>query len=234
MPKGKNYTEALKALPKEPITTIAEAVKLVKETSKTKFAGTAELHCNLGIDPKQAEQAIRTVMVLPHGTGKKLKIAAVVGDEEVKAAKAAGAEAAGLEDLIEELGKGRFKYDIIIATPDSMKKLGKIAKVLGQKGLMPNPKSGTITTDVTKTLDELARGRVEIRNDKEGNVHTVFGKSDFKEAELENNLKAVLGAIRDAKPSNSKGVFIKSATVTSSMGPAIKLNVNAILEDMAK
>lgn len=225
---------AFKSIQEKPFYNLSEAIKLVKESSSVKFDATAEVHLNLGIDPKQADQTVRSTIVLPHGTGKKLKIAAVVNDDKVKAAKDAGAASAGLEDLIAEFEKGKFDYDVVVATPDTMKKLGKVAKTLGQKGLMPNPKSGTVTDDIEKTLQELSRGRVEFRNDKEGNLHSIFGKVSFKEDELENNLKALLLAIRDSKPSGAKGTFIKSITLTSTMGPGVKVDVNEALAAISK
>jgi len=231
---GKRYKSALNALKEKPTYGLSEAIKLLGQAGATKFDGTAEIHFNLNIDTKQADQTVRTTVVLPHGTGKKLKIAAVVSDDKVKAAKEAGATAAGMEDLIAEFGKGKFDYDIVVAMPDVMKNLGKVAKVLGQKGLMPNPKSGTVTTDIEKTIEELSRGRIELRNDKEGNVHSIFGKVSFKEEELENNLKAILQAMRDNKPSGVKGTFIKSITVCTTMGPGIRLDVNEVMGSLSK
>ena len=231
---GKNYKKALESLQGKTTYNAPEAIKLLKETSATKFDSTAEIHLNLNIDTKQSDQTIRSTVILPHGTGKKLKIAAVVPDDKVKSAKDAGAVSAGLEDLIAEIEKGKFDYDVIVATPDVMKNLGKVAKVIGQKGLMPNPKSGTVSPDIAKTIEELTRGRIELRNDKEGNVHSVFGKMSFKEDELENNLKAFLQAIRDAKPSGAKGTFIKSITVCTTMGPGIRLNVNEVMGSLSK
>ena len=209
---GKKYKSAADALKDKPASNLSEAVKLLKETSATKFDGTAEIHLNLNIDTKQSDQTVRSTVILPHGTGKKLKIAAVVPDDKVKAAKDAGAASAGLEDLITEFGKGKFNYDVIVATPDVMKNLGKVAKILGQKGLMPNPKSGTVSPNIEKTIQELTRGRIELRNDKDGNLHSIFGKLSFKEDELENNLKTFLQAIRDSKPSGTKGTFIRTST----------------------
>lgn len=233
--RSKRYRKAVESIKRgRPIYNITEAVKLVKETGNTKFDSTAEIHLSLNIDPKQADQTVRSTVVLPHGTGKKLKIAAVVTDDKVKAAKEAGAVAAGLDDLLTEFEKGKFDYDVIIATPDVMKNMGKVAKILGQKGLMPNPKSGTVTQDVAKTIGELSRGRVEFRNDKEGNVHSIFGKASFKEEELENNLKTFLRAVREVKPSGVKGTFIKSITVTTTMGPGIRLNVSEVMGSLSK
>lgn len=231
---GKKYKDALKSIADKPMYNLTEAVKLLKETSGTKFDSTAEVHLNLNIDPKQADQIVRSTVMLPHGTGKKLKIAAVTTDEKVKIAKDAGATAAGLEDLIEEFKKGKFNYDIVVATPDVMKNLAKVAKILGQKGLMPNPKSGTVTHDLGKTIEELGRGRIEIKNDKDGNVHSIFGKVSFKEDELENNLRTLLRTMRDAKPSGIKGTYIQSITVTTTMGPGIKLSVNEVMGSLSK
>jgi large subunit ribosomal protein L1 len=231
---GKNYKKALESLKAKPMYNLNEAVKLVKETGGTKFDSTAEIHLNLNIDSKQADQTVRSTVTLPHGTGKKLKIAAVVPDDKVKSAKDAGATAAGLEDMIAEFEKGKFDYDVVVATPDVMKNLGKVAKVLGQKGLMPNPKSGTVTPNIEKAIEELSRGRVELRNDKEGNVHSIFGKVSFKEEELENNLKALLQTIRDSKPSGIKGTYIKSITVTTTMGPGIRLDINEVMANLSK
>jgi large subunit ribosomal protein L1 len=230
--KGKNYRASLDKLKGKEFYPLNEAVKLLKETSTVKFDATAELHFNLNLDSKKSEQSIRGTVALPHGSGKTLKIAAVVPDEKVKAAKAAGAVAAGLDELIEEFGKGKISYDMIVATPGAMKSLGKVAKILGQKGMMPNPKSGTVTDDIEKTIKELMGGRVEYRNDKEGNVHTIFGKLSFKEEELENNLKTVLKAVKNAKPSTVKGTFINSITITSTMGPGIRLEVNETLKSL--
>lgn len=230
--RSKKYRAALAKIQGKPAYSLAEGLKLLRETSGVKFDATAELHLNLSLDPKKEDQSLRGTVVLPHGTGKNYKIAAIVPDEKVKEAMDAGATKAGLEDLIEEFSKGKVAYDIIIATPDVMKKLGKVAKTLGQKGMMPNPKSGTVTNDVKKTLTELKRGRVEYRNDKEGNLHLIFGKVSFKEEELENNLKTLLRAIRDSRPSGVKGAYINSITLTSTMGPGIRLNVSETLSSL--
>ncbi len=228
--RGKNYRNSLDKLKGKEFYEVNEAIKLLKETSATKFDGTAEIHINLNIYPAKAEQAIRGTVPLPHGSGKKLKIAAIVSDDKVKASKDAGAVNAGMEDLIDEFSKGKFKYDVIIATPDAMKKLGKVAKILGQKGMMPNPKSGTVTDDPEKTIKELMAGRVEYRNDKDGIIHTIFGKVSFKEEELENNLNTILKVVRESKPATVKGTFVQSITITSSMGPGIKLDVNEAMK----
>ncbi len=230
--RGKKYRDALDKLKGKEFYELNEAIKLLKETSATKFDSTAEIHFNLNIDPTKAEQAIRGTVPLPHGSGKKLKIAAIVSDDKVKSAKDAGAVNAGMEDLIDEFSKGKVKYDVIVATPDAMKKLGKVAKILGQKGLMPNPKSGTVTDDPEKTIKELMAGRIEYRNDKDGIIHVIFGKVSFKEEELENNLKTILKVVRESKPSSVKSTFIKSISLSSSMGPGIRLNVNEAMSNL--
>lgn len=230
MKRGKKYAEASKKLAEKDSYTLSEALALLKETGNTKFDSTAEVHFNLNIDPTKAEQAIRGTINLPHGSGKKVRIAAIVTDDKVKAAKDAGADEAGLEDLVAEFEKGKINFDVVVATPDVMKKIGKVAKTLGQKGLMPNPKAGTVTDKIEEAIKELKAGRLEYRNDKEGNIHTVFGKISFKDEELENNLKSYLRVIRDAKPSVVKGSFIKSITLTSTMGPGIRLDVNEALK----
>jgi len=231
--RGKKYNSSLEKLKGKKFYELSEAVKLLKETSTVKFDATAELHMKLNIDIKKPEQNLRGTVAMPHGTGKKVKIAAVVTDDKVKIAKAAGATAAGLEDLLAEFSKGKINYDIIVATPDVMKNLGKVAKILGQKGLMPNPKSGTVSEDIEKIIKELMGGRVEYRNDKEGNLHAIFGKISFKEEQLENNLKTILKALKDAKPSTVKGTFIESITITSTMGPGIHIDVNQALKSLS-
>lgn len=223
--RSKNYRNSQEKISGKEFYGIEEAIKLLKETSSVKFDETTEAHFNLNIDPTKADQALRGTLALPHGSGKKLKIAAVVNDNQVKAAKEAGAEVAGLEDLIAEFEKGNCNYDVVVAASDTMRSLSKVAKVLGQKGLMPSPKSGTVTSDVVKTIKELVAGRIEYRNDKQGVVHTIFGKVSFKEAELENNLKAIIKVIKDSKPSAVKGTYIKSISISSSMGPGIFLDV---------
>jgi len=233
MPKGKKYRNSLEKLKGKDFYELSEAIKLLKETSATKFDATAELHVSLNIDVKKPEQNLRGTVSMPHGTGKTLKIAAIVTDDKIKAAKAAGAAAAGLEDLLAEFSKGKIDYDIIVATPDVMKNLSKVAKILGQKGLMPNPKSGTVSDNIEKTIKELTGGRVEYRNDKDGNIHTIFGKLSFKEEQLENNLKTILKAIKDAKPSGVKGTFINSITITSTMGPGIHMDINQALKSLS-
>lgn len=226
MKRGKNYKAAKELLKDKEFYTVDEAVSLLVQTSKTKFDGSCEIHMNLGIDPKQADQALRGTMNLPHGTGKKLRVAAFVPEDKVKEAKSAGAIEAGAEELIEKVNEGWLDFDIAVATPDMMKHIGKVAKILGQKGLMPNPKSGTVTPEPTKVIEELMKGKIEYRNDKLGNLHNIFGKISFGEAKLKENLENYIKKIVEEKPSGVKGTFIKSITLSTTMGPGIKLDVS--------
>ncbi len=227
---GKKYREAAKLITKEAYS-MDEALELLKKTSTTKFDGSCEVHFNLGVDPKQADQNIRTSVALPHGTGKEVRVVAFVGEEKIKEAKDAGAIEAGTEVLIAKIDKGWVDFDVAIATPDQMKDLAKVAKVLGQKRLMPNPKSGTVTTDVSKTIAELKKGKVEVRVDKQANLHNVFGKVSFSEGNLKDNLKAIVKAVMDNKPAGSKGTYIKSLVVTTTMGPGVPVDVNAAVTE---
>lgn len=225
---GKKYRDVKKLVEKSTYE-LAEAVALLKKTSPTKFDASCEVHMNLGLDPKQADQLLRGTVVMPNGTGKKVRVIAFVPEALQKTAKEAGALEAGAEELIEKIVKGWLDFDVAVATPDVMKSLGKVAKTLGQKGLMPNPKAGTVTTDVAKTIAEIIKGKVEFRMDKLANVHNIFGKISFAEAQLEENLKTFLKAIVQAKPAGAKGIFVQSITVASTMGPGIRLDVNKTL-----
>jgi len=222
---GKKYNAA-KKLVEKPLYELSEAVALLKKTSTTKFDASCEVHMKLGLDPKQADQLLRGTVVMPNGTGKKVRVIAFVLDSQVNAAKAAGAIEAGADELIDKVAKGWLDFDVAVATPEIMKSMGKVAKTLGQKGLMPNPKAGTVTTDVSKTIGEIIKGKVEFRMDKLANVHNVFGKVSFSEAHLEENLKAFIRAILAAKPSGAKGIFMQSITIASTMGPGIGVDVS--------
>lgn len=225
---GKKYREVKKLIEK-PLYELKDAVALLKKTSPTKFDASCEVHMKLGLDPKQADQLLRGTVVLPNGTGKSVRVIAFVPEALVKTAKTAGAVEAGFDELVEKIVKGWLDFDVAVATPDVMKGLGKVAKTLGQKGLMPNPKAGTVTTDVTKTIEEIKKGKVEFKMDKQANLHNIFGKISFEEAHLEENLKAFLKAISAAKPSGAKGIFVQSITLASTMGPGIHLDVNKAL-----
>jgi len=225
---GKKYLEAKKLVTKDSYT-LDEAIELLKKTSTTKFDPSCEVHFRLGLDPKQADQNIRTIVSLPNGTGKDIRVVAFVDEQKVKEAKAAGASEAGTEGLIEKIEKGWLDFDIAIATPDQMKVLGKIAKILGQKGLMPNPKAGTVTTDVTKTIGDLKKGQIELRVDKEANLHNIFGKVSFDADKLKENLLTVIKKVQEVKPSTQKGTYMRNISISTTMGPGITLEVSDAL-----
>lgn len=229
MSHGKKYKAALEKLEAGKLYSLEEAVALVKSTSATKFDSSVEIHLNLGIDPAAAEQQLRSTVSLPHGTGKKVRIVAFVPEDKVKEAKDAGAIEAGADELIEKIEKGWLDFDVAIATPDMMKGMAKIARQLGQAGLMPNPKSGTVTPNVGETVANLIKGQVEFRNDKQGNLHNIVGKVSFDAQKLSENIAAYLRAVNEKKPAAVKGTFMNSITLCSSMGPGIKLAVNDTL-----
>lgn len=220
---GKKYQEKA-ALIADKTYSPAEAADLVTKVSTTKFDATAELHIRINADTSQADQLVRTTVVLPHGTGKTVRIAAFVPDDQADEAKKAGADLVGNQDIIKEVEAGNINFDIAVAAPEVMKDLGKIAKTLGQRGLMPNPKAGTVTNDIAKTIQELKKGRVECKMDKAGIIHVGFGKLSFGAEKLAENLEALLLAIKDAKPVGIKGNYINSITVAPTMGPGIKVN----------
>lgn len=223
--RGKKYREAIKLIDK-PFYKFDEALELLPKTAVTKFDSGCEVHFNLGIDTKQADQNIRTTVSLPNGTGKDVRVVAFVDESQAKAAKAAGATFAGTDDLIKKIEKGWTDFDVAIATPDQMKDLGKVAKVLGQKRLMPNPKAGTVGPDFEKMIAELKKGQVELRVDKDGNLHVLFGKVSFGADKLKENLKAIVKAVMEVKPASQKGTYVNSVTVTTTMGPAMAVEVN--------
>lgn len=203
---------------------IDEAIELMKQSSTTKFDGSVEVHVNLGIDPSKAEQMVRSTTQLPHGTGKKLRIAVFAKGEAAKNAKEAGADIVGDEDLIAEIKKtSKTDFDIALAAPDMMRLLAPIAKTLGTKGLMPNPKNETVTADPAATVTALQSGKIAFRNDNTGNIHQVIGKVSFSSEQLKANFEALIDALKKSKPSEAKGTFLTSVTLTSSMGPGIKV-----------
>jgi len=230
---GKKYAEA-KALVDKETYPVDEAVELLKKTSKTKFDATAELHMKLNVDPKHADQNVRGTVALPHGTGKEVRVIAFVDESGAKAAKEAGAIAAGTNELIEKITGGWLEFDVAVADPSQMKELGKIAKILGTKGLMPNPKAGTVSPDVAKTIKEIKKGKIEFRIDKQSNLHAIFGKVSFDAAKLKENLLAVVKAVVEAKPASVKGIYINSITITSTMGPGIHMDVSGLTAEAAK
>lgn len=211
-----------------------EAFELAKKLTATKFDPTVEIAFNLNIDPKKADQQIRGAIVLPEGTGKTQKVL-VLTNTKAKEAEAAGADIIGGEELIQKIAKENwFDFDVIIATPEMMAKLGAIGKILGPRGLMPNPKTGTVTMDVTKAVEDVRKGKVEYRADKEGNVHSILGKASFTNDALENNLKAILNAIQKAKPQTVKGDYILNVSISTTMGPGIKIAVPGLRAAITK
>ncbi len=226
---GKKYLAAKQMVTKE-IYTVEEAMELLKKTSPVKFDASTEVHIKLGIDPKKSDQNVRSTVALPHGTGKKVRVIAFVPEERVKEAKAAGAEKAGNEELIEEILKGFLDFDVAVATPDMMKSLGKVAKVLGQKGLMPNPKAGTVTPDIAKTIEQIKKGQVEFRVDKFSVVHNMFGKVSFDQKALQENFLSLMKAIMDARPASAKGTYLQKVSVATTMGPGMNVAIPSITE----
>jgi|TARA_B110000305_G_scaffold227921_1_gene277102 large subunit ribosomal protein L1 len=208
-------------------TTVEEAIKILKETATAKFVETAELHANLNIDPKYADQQLRTTVTLPHGVGKDVRIAVLTNDANIAEAKEAGADIVGSDDLIEEISQGNLNFELLVATPDMMPKLAKLGRVLGPKGLMPSPKSGTVSTTLTATLSEFKKGKFEYKADKAGVVHVSFGKSDFDENKLSENLEALYQSIEQNRPSGVKGKYFKNLFICTTMGPSIQLDENA-------
>ena len=225
--RGKKYTEAVSKVEKGKLYNPEEAVKLVKETSTTKFDSTIEISMRLNLDTKKADQQLRGAMVLPKGTGKSQKVLVVAKGDNAKLATDAGADYVGDVELLEKIEKENwFDFDVMIATPDMMPLLGKLGRVLGPKGLMPNPRTGTVTTDVVKAVNDVKAGQVEYRADSYGIVHGIIGKGSFSSEDLEENLNAFVNTIINNKPAGAKGEYIKSITISSTMGPGIKINKN--------
>jgi len=201
-----------------------QAIEILQETASTKFVESVELHANLNIDPKYADQQLRTTVTLPHGVGKQVKIAVLTNDENFDEATNAGADIVGNEELIENITKGNIDFDLLIATPNMMPKLAKLGRVLGPKGLMPSPKSGTVSSTLTETLTDFKKGKFEYKADKTGIVHSTFGKVDFTQTQLVENLQAFYNSIEKNRPSGVKGKYFKSLSICSTMGPSIKLD----------
>ena len=225
---GKKYRAALEQVDSAKVYDYKEAIALAKKISTTKFDSSLEASFVLNVDPRQAEQNIRGAMVLPHGTGKTQRVLVITQGANEEEAKAAGADFVGGADMIQQIQGGWFDFDIIVATPDMMGQLGKLGKLLGPKGLMPNPKTGTVTMDVAKAIDEIKKGKVEYRVDKDGNINVLFGKVSFTEEALVENFKALYDRILKARPVTVKGTYLKGVTVSTTMGPGIKVTVELI------
>ena len=224
--QGKKFRDAAQLVDKTKTYALAEALELAQKTNPAKFDATVELHINLNVDPRHADQNIRDNLVLPAGTGKNVRVAVFADVDDAAAAKKAGADIAGIEELVKDLDKGNLNFDVLIATPSQMPKLGKYARVLGPRGLMPNPKSGTVTTDVTKAVSEAKAGRVEYRVDSTGIVHIGLGKVSFKKEQLLENAQAVVASIKGNKPASVKGTYVKAVHVSTTMGPSITVSPN--------
>ena len=223
--KGKKYQDSAKLIDRSKLYDANEAISLVCQTSKAKFDETVELHIRLGVDSRHADQQVRGAIVLPHGTGKSVKVLVFAKGDKADAATAAGAEYVGAEDYVTKIQKENwFDFDVVIATPDMMGVIGRLGKVLGPKGLMPNPKAGTVTMDVAKAVQEAKAGKIEYRLDKTNIIHCPIGKASFGVEKLSDNFNALMGAVIKAKPASAKGQYIKSCVVASTMGPGVKIN----------
>lgn len=225
MKRGKKYTEAAKLVDRTVQYDVAEAIDLVKKTAVAKFDETVEAHIRLGVDGRHADQQVRGAVVLPHGTGKTVRVLVFAKGDKVAEAEAAGADYVGGEELIPKIqNEGWFEFDVVVATPDMMGVVGRLGRVLGPKGLMPNPKAGTVTMDVTKAVNDIKAGKIEYRLDKANIIHCPVGKASFTEEQLADNFNTLMDAIIKAKPASAKGTYLKSVTVATTMGPGVKVN----------
>ena len=225
MKKGKRYVESAKLVDRTNLYDVEEAVSIIKKTANAKFDETIEAHIKLGVDGRHADQQIRGAVVLPHGTGKKVRVLVFAKDAKAEEAKAAGADYVGAEDLIPRIqNEGWLDFDVVVATPDMMGVVGRLGRVLGPKGLMPNPKAGTVTMDVTKAVNDIKAGKIEYRLDKANIIHVPVGKASFTEEQLTENFNALMDAIIKVKPAAVKGAYLKTVTLTSTMGPGVKVN----------
>ncbi len=223
--RGKNYQDSAKLVDKQKLYDTEEAIGLVIQTAKAKFDETVEVHVKLGVDSRHADQQVRGAVVLPHGTGKKVRVAVFAKGEKANEALAAGAEIVGAEDLVDKIkNENFFDFDVVVATPDMMGLVGRLGKILGPKGLMPNPKAGTVSMNVTQAVNDLKAGKIEYRLDKTNIIHCPIGKASFGPEKLGDNFNTLLGAIIKAKPAAAKGTYIKSCVIASTMGPGIKIN----------
>lgn len=222
--RGKKYVEAAKLIDQEATYAPLEAIELVKKAASAKFDETVEVAVRLGVDPRKQDQAVRGVVVMPHGTGKTKRVLVFAKGEKAKEAEAAGADFVGDQDMINKIQQGWFDFDVCVATPDMMSEVGKLGRILGGKGLMPNPKAGTVTFDVTKAVQEIKAGKIEYRLDRAGQIHAPIGKVSFDADKLNDNMKALIDALNRAKPAAAKGVYLKSIAVSSTMGPAARVD----------
>lgn len=228
MPKhGKKYAEAAKLVDADALYEPSEAVSLVKKAAPAKFDETVEIAVRLGVDPKKQDQAVRSVVVLPHGTGKTQTVLVFAKGEKAKEAESAGADFVGDAEMINKIQQGWFGFDVCVATPDMMGEVGKLGRLLGGKGLMPNPKAGTVTFDVAKAVQEIKAGKIEYRLDRAGQIHAPIGKASFSEEQLAENLRSLVDSLIRNKPASAKGVYLKSAAISSTMGPSVKLNLQS-------
>jgi len=231
MKKGKRYLEAAKLVEKGKLYDLDEACELIKKTASAKFDETIEAHLKLGVDGRHADQQVRGAVVLPHGTGKDVKVLVFAKGDKVDQALAAGADYAGGDELVPKIqNEGWLDFDVVIATPDMMATVGRLGRVLGPKGLMPNPKAGTVTMDIEKAIADVKAGKIEYRLDKANIIHVPVGKASFEAEKIADNYKALMYAIVKAKPASAKGTYLKSVTISSTMGPGIRLNPNKFLE----
>jgi large subunit ribosomal protein L1 len=226
--RGKKYTEAVKLIERSKAYSVTEAVELVKKTSNTKFDASVEVAFRLGVDPKKADQQIRGAVVLPNGTGKTQRVLVFAKGEKAKEAEAAGADYVGDTEYINKISGGWFEFDVIVATPDMMGEVGKLGRTLGPKGLMPNPKTGTVTFDVAKAVGEIKAGKVEYRVDKAGNVHVPIGKVSFEDEKLVENFSTIFDTMVKVKPAAAKGTYMKNVAITSTMGPSVKIDASTV------
>ncbi|MCX7956557.1 MAG: 50S ribosomal protein L1 [Endomicrobia bacterium] len=223
---SKRMLEISKKIDKSKFYSLKEAVELLKEVKKTKLDESVEIHINLGIDPKQSTQTVRGAVVLPHGTGKEVKVCVLAKGEKLKEAEQSGAEYYGSDELVEKISKGWIDFDVLISTPDMMKDIAKLGKILGPKGLMPNPKTGTVTMEILKTVQEAKKGRVEFRNDNYGIIHCKIGKISFETDKIIENAFTVIETVNKLKPPQTKGVYIKNVYLSTTMGPSVKIDLS--------
>lgn len=228
MQRSKNYRKATEVVDRDRLYTPAEAVKLAKDTTRVKFDATVEVAMRLGVDPRKADQMVRGVVNLPHGTGKTARVIVFAAGAKAEEALAAGADEVGSDELVARIQEGWLDFDAAIATPDQMAKIGRIARILGPRGLMPNPKTGTVTMDVTKAVADIKGGKITFRVDKHSNLHLIIGKASFSETQLIDNYAAVLDEVLRAKPSAAKGKYLKKVTVTTTMGPGVPVDPNVV------